>query len=325
MRLILRMNEFDLIKAYFSNVNSSNNNVIFGIGDDAACLRVPEGMDLLVSSDTLVGDVHFKASWDAFDIAQRAIRVNVSDMAAMAATPAWITLAITLPTLNESWLDSFSKGISCALSRYNLSLVGGDTTKGPLSITVTIHGLVPNGRSVRRSGASPGDRIYVSGDIGAAAQAVLFLDNNPCDIPPNDSEILFDKLLLPKPRIDLINALRESASSAIDISDGLAADLNHILKASGVGACIDLVNIPIHPLVHKYQQENAFDFALSGGDDYELCFTIPRQNEKRMLENMVKDKKTVYCIGYIEEQYGLRIRDGFGKVDEVTPRGYSHF
>lgn len=314
------MNEFSLIDHYFKSIIPTRDDVVLGIGDDAACLRLPNDMDLLVSTDTLVEGVHFLKSWDAYDIASRALRVNISDIAAMAATPCWVSLALTLPEADEQWLQRFSQGLADTLRQYDLALVGGDTTSGPLSITITIHGFSPRGCAVKRSGARVGDIIMVSGELGAAAHAVSVLNSTMKDEVAY--KLLMDKLLHPKPRVDLIELMREHATAAIDISDGLSADLNHILESSHVGASLFLDKIPIHPLVCQYQQDKALDMALSGGDDYELCFTIPPASLE-ILERNCPDCK---CIGIIEAEPGLRARatESANSVP-LTVKGFSHF
>ncbi|WED43678.1 thiamine-phosphate kinase [Legionella cardiaca] len=317
------MDEFSLIDVFFKNPALRREDVIYGIGDDAACVAVPQGQQLLISTDTLVADVHFLSEWDAYDIACKAIMVNVSDMAAMAATPCWVSLALTLPVYNKSWLQRFSQGLHDSLRRFNIALIGGDTTRGPLSMTITIHGLVPTGKSVRRVGAQAGDKIYVSGEVGAAALAVRFLQQS--NINTDDREALMQKLQHPQPRIDLGSILQEYASAAIDISDGLSADLNHLCVASNVGACLIDEAIPVHYLVKKYQQEKATYFALSGGDDYELCFTVPSQKEEKFLASLIDLGLDCYPIGVIEEEKGLRIKHVDGEPEILTPQGYSHF
>ncbi|WP_392538985.1 thiamine-phosphate kinase [Legionella sp. 227] len=317
------MDEFSLIDHFFKPLDIKRDDVLFGIGDDAACVRIPEGMNLLISTDTLVSNVHFLPHWDAYDIACKSVMVNVSDMAAMAAEPCWVTLALTLPELNQQWLNSFARGLKDSLSRYHLSLIGGDTTHGPLSITLTILGTAPKGKAVLRSGARPGDIIVLSGELGAAALAIKLLDNQ--EIPPNDKAELMNKLLHPNPRIDLIDFLRNYATAAIDISDGLSADLNHICVASGVGACLDQKAIPIHALLNQYWPDHAVDIALTGGDDYELCFTVPEHRFPLLMKEFKKANLHCYPIGVIEEASGLRMKDANNQCHKLTPAGYSHF
>ncbi|MBA2657926.1 MAG: thiamine-phosphate kinase [Tatlockia sp.] len=317
------MNEFSLIDKYFKSSANVRDEVIFGLGDDAACLEVPPGKQLLISTDTLVAEVHFLSSWNPYDIACKAVRVNVSDIAAMAAKPCWLTLALTLPELDQAWLARFSQGLHDSLKLYDLALIGGDTTHGPLSMTLGIFGLVASNKALRRNGAKPGDRIYVSGDLGAAALAVVFLAEN--NLEAAERKLLQRKLRYPNPRVDLVDSLQECASSAIDISDGLSADLNHICEASNLGACLKAETIPIHPLVKKYQADHALNFALSGGDDYELCFTIPLEKEQRFLALVEKLQLRCYSIGQMEEKPGLRMMTEAGEISELQPKGYSHF
>ncbi|QRN04372.1 thiamine-phosphate kinase [Legionella sp. MW5194] len=316
------MNEFSLIDVYFKQPAIQRPEVIIGIGDDAACMEIPHHCQLLVSTDTLVAEVHFLSEWDAYDIACKAVMVNVSDMAAMGAEPCWMSLALTLPSLDEQWLTRFSQGFHDSLKQYNIMLIGGDTTHGPLSMTLTIHGLVEKGKAVKRSGAKPGDRIFVSGALGAAAQAVAFLHHEGID--SQDKQTMMRLLMHPRPRVDLAPLLRTHASAAIDISDGLSADLNHICVQSGVRALLNLDAIPVHPLVVKYQQDKAIDFAIGGGDDYELCFTIPRKNETEFTQALKQAGLACFPIGVIEEGEGLYTNDE-GQLRELTPRGYSHF
>lgn len=317
------MNEFELIDVFFKSMTHHREDVILGIGDDASCLRVPDGMALFVSCDTLVADVHFLPDWDAYDIAFKAVMVNLSDLAAMGAKPAWLTLALTLPEFNSDWLMRYSQGLRDALDRFNLALVGGDTTKGPLSMTLTIHGLAPEGRLVGRHGANPGDKIFVSGELGAAAQAVAFL-NQP-DVDGAHQQRLMEKLLHPVPRVDLCDHLQQFATAAIDISDGLGADLNHICQASQVGACLAFDQLPIHPLVRHYQAAHSFDFAMKGGDDYELCFTVAPQDEVQFLEMNAQLGLNCTKIGQIQAHPGLWVTYPDGRVRAYPPEGYAHF
>lgn len=313
------MNEFSLINQFFHSISPHRDDVVFGIGDDAACMRIPSDMDLLVSTDTMVEGVHFLKAWDAYDIASKAVRVNVSDMAAMAATPCWVSLALTLPSVDEPWLQRFSLGLAETLREFQISLIGGDTTRGPLTITITIHGLVPKDRAIRRCGARAGDVIVVTGQLGAAALAVKLL--NIASFDEIARSVAMKQLLHPTPRLDFSDFLREHATAAIDISDGLAADLNHILEASHVGACLQLDAIPIHPLLKQHQASHALDMALSGGDDYELCFTVP-SSSLSMLEN---SGLTYYPIGVIESEPGLRAKTPQGDIVPFAAKGYAHF
>ena len=317
------MNEFSLIDAYFKPIEHVRKDVVLGIGDDAACLQIPHGMQLLVSTDTLVADVHFHSTWDPFDIAYKAVMVNVSDIAAMGGTPCWITLALTLPELDKKWLHRFSQGLQYSLAQYNIALVGGDTTRGPLSMTVTVHGLVDSGKAIRRSGAQPGDKIFVTGELGGAALAVAMYGEE--GVNKADQSLLEEKLIHPLPRVDFTAHLQKFATAAIDISDGLSADLNHICEASRVGACLNLDKIPIHPVVKKNQGSRAIDFALNGGDDYELCFTIAPVQEESLLKALSEADLSCYLIGTIKSELGLQgVTENGGSI-ALQPQGYNHF
>ncbi len=316
------MDEFSLIHQFFKSIPLKQDNVLVGIGDDAACLQIPPKMNVLVSTDSLVSGVHFLPEWDAYDIATRAVQVNVSDMAAMGAEPHWLILALTLPQINPSWLDSFSQGLKASLNQFNMDLIGGDTTQGPLSMTLTIMGLAPTGKAILRGGAKPGDVILVSGELGGAALALKLLNEK---ILTADRAQLMEKLLHPQARVDLIPFLRAHASAAIDISDGLSGDLNHLCKASGVGACISRDAIPIHPLLDTYCKHQALDLALTGGDDYELCFTVPSMRLAALMDDLKHASVLCYPIGFIEKNPGLRIQMEDGSLEELKPCGYTHF
>lgn len=319
---MVNMNEFALIDQYFKSIVGVHEDVHLGIGDDAACVSVPAGYDLVISCDTLVSDVHFLSSWDAFDIAWKAVMVNVSDMAAMGATPKWLLLALTLPDVDEPWIKRFSQGLQAALAKYGIALIGGDTTRGPLSMTLTIHGIVPKGKAVKRSNAKPGDRIYVSGPLGAPTLALEGL--NDLALETSIQEELMEKLLRPIPRVDLIPFLQDYASAAIDISDGFSADLNHVCTASQVGALIDLKAVPIHHALPHYCP-NPAEFALNSGDEYELCFTVSPLNEDQMLRQIAVLGIQCYAVGFIEKKLGLRARDTDGQIVPLNPKGYRHF
>ncbi len=317
------INEFALIERFFKPLERLHADIVYGIGDDAACVKVPAGYDLLISTDTLVADVHFLKDWDAYDIAYKAVVVNLSDIAAMAAKPAWVTLALTLPELNIEWLERFTQGLAAALKQFDLALIGGDTTRGPLSLSLTIHGLAPQNQARRRSGACPGDKIYLSGELGAAAMAVNFLEDK--SLSSNAKEILIQKLKHPYPRLDFAELLRTYATAVIDISDGFSADLNHICEASRVGALLNLKDVPIHLLVSHYQPKHALALALNGGDDYELCFTIPAQQEENFLALAKEASLKCYLVGSIEAEPGLRFVDDKGVLQCLKPEGYKHF
>ncbi len=265
------MSEFDLIKKYFTKPTRHTS---LGVGDDSALVRVAEGYELAISTDMLVSGTHFFADAAPHDIGWKALAVNVSDMAAMGAQPKWATLAIALPEVNESWLAEFSSGFFACADAFNVDLVGGDTTRGPLNISVTILGEVPTGTALKRSGAQLGDDIWVSGQLGSAALGLAHLQEKLT--LKDELDICLKILNTPMPRAALGLALRGIATSCIDVSDGLLADLGHILNASNLGAVLDLEKIPCIGLLKNNLENPQFqELVLTGGDDYELCFTAP--------------------------------------------------
>lgn len=318
--------EFDLIARYFNRVRSSRRDVELGIGDDCALLTVADKQVLAVSTDTLVSGVHFLPDIDPADLGYKSLAVNLSDLAAMGADPAWLSLAITLPTSNSQWLSAYSDSLFELLDYYGMQLVGGDTTRGPLSLTLTIHGLVPAGRALTRRGARIGDWIYVTGSLGDSAAGLAILQNMLHVDDEETRQGLILRHLRPQPRILQGQALRDLASSAIDLSDGLISDLQHILKASECGARINLDAIPQSDWLRScVDEEQALRWALSGGEDYELCFTVPEIN-RGALELALGHLGAGYtCIGQIgPSSEGVRFfRDN--KATELNWKGYDHF
>ena len=268
------MNEFEIIARYFQGAHPvSKGNLKLGIGDDAAIIQLAADAELLVSMDTLVAGAHFFEDAPAEDIACKALAVNLSDMAAMGALPRWLGLSLTLPGYDADWLGRFATAFNRLAGRHSLVLIGGDLSRGPLSVTVQIHGVAPRGKALRRGGASSGDNIYVTGELGAAAHALQCIRAGR---PGAATRAEHERLHRPEPRVKTGLALRDMASSCIDISDGLLADLGHILAASELGAEIMLPAIPYCQSLKTRQQASAIELALTGGDDYELCFTLPR-------------------------------------------------
>ncbi|MBA5237680.1 MULTISPECIES: thiamine-phosphate kinase [Pectobacterium] len=318
--------EFDLIARYFNRVRSSRRDVELGIGDDCALLTVADKQMLAVSTDTLVSGVHFLPDIDPADLGYKSLAVNLSDLAAMGADPAWLSLAITLPTSNSQWLSAYSDSLFELLDYYGMQLVGGDTTRGPLSLTLTIHGLVPAGRALTRRGARVGDWIYVTGSLGDSAAGLAILQNT---LHVDDEEVrqgLIQRHLRPQPRILQGQALRDLANSAIDLSDGLISDLQHILKASECGARINLDAIPQSDWLRGcVDEEQALRWALSGGEDYELCFTVPEINRGALELALGHLGASYTCIGQIgPASEGVRFfRDN--KATELNWKGYDHF
>ncbi|WP_192458142.1 thiamine-phosphate kinase [Musicola keenii] len=318
--------EFDVIARYFNRASNSRRDVVLGIGDDCALLTVPESQLLAVSTDTLVSGIHFLANIDPADLAYKSLAVNLSDLAAMGADPAWVSLALTLPGVDEQWLAAYSDSLFEQLDYYGMQLIGGDTTRGPLSMTLTIQGLVPAGRALRRGGAKVGDWIYVTGTLGDSSAGLAILLQQFSVANDEDQTFLLRRHLRPQPRILHGQALRDLASSAIDLSDGLASDLRHILQASDCGARINLESLPYSDAMRRHADaDQALQWALGGGEDYELCFTVPELN-RGALEVAIGHLGAPYtCIGQIgPASEGLR----FFHHDEpmsINLKGYDHF
>ncbi len=324
------LSEFDLIQRYFTPATPAREDVIHGVGDDGAVLHVPIGMDLVASVDTLVSGVHFFADVDPAALGYKALAVNLSDMAAMGAEPAWATLALTLPTVDETWLAAFSRGFFELAEHYGVQLVGGDTCRGPLTVSVQMHGFIPQGAALRRSGAMPGDLIYVTGTFGDAGLALQALQQHQA-LPELHAHYLIDRLERPSPRVFEGLALRGIASAAIDISDGLAADLGHILAASGVGATLEIERLPVSPAFVAVAQDAAlgadhcWQLPLSAGDDYELCFTVPADKQAKVEQVFARFGCGAARIGVIESQPGLRCKLANGEMLTPASSGYQHF
>ena len=388
--------EFDLIARIRARAGTRDD-VLLGIGDDAAILRVPAGHDLVVSTDTLNIGVHFPADTAPSDIGWKALAVNLSDLAAMGARPAWCTLNLCLPEPASKWLDAFLDGFLELAVQHDVALVGGDTTRGPLSITVTVHGFVPHGAALLRSGAQVGDDVWVSGTLGDAAAGLALLSPSPIGVsgcadepsvrasanatapgamagvregvrgnaerglarfaphlnhtpalalgaralidprasgsPPDrfaptgeEDQQLRTRLDRPTPRVELGLALRGIASACIDVSDGLLADLGHVLAASDVGAEVDVATLPASPaLMAAFDETSRIPMQLGGGDDYELCFTASPALAEEVIAAAASADVEVRRIGRIEAQAGLRLRDDDGSVRDVSPIGYRHF
>ncbi len=327
--------EFNLIKQYFTRPTTQTE---LGIGDDAAIISVANGMQLAVSADMLVAGTHFFANCDAYQLGWKSLAVNISDMAAMGAQPKWATLAIALPYLDTNidaaWLMQFSNGFFACANQFNIDLIGGDTTRGPLNICVQIMGEVPVNAAIKRSGAQLNDDIWVSGQLGSAALGLAHLQNiipptinnaiNPT-LSTNDLTICLQALHSPVPRLDLGLALRGVATSCIDISDGLLADLGHIINASGCGAKLDLAEIPCMDYL-KNQLENPAiqSMILAGGDDYALCFTAPAHQRTIVYAISKQLDLPLSLIGEIQSKPSLEVHYKNQKVT-LSKKGFDHF
>ena len=314
--------EFDLIRRYFTRPSAS---AVLGIGDDAALLAVTPGKILAVSTDMLVSGRHFFADADPYLLGRKSLAVNLSDMAAMGALPRWATLSLALPDANEAWLAPFADGFFAMADEYQIELVGGDTTRGPLTICVQIIGETNTDRALRRDGARVGDTIWVSGELGAAALALRHLQNN-ISLPPDALARCASRLHNPSPRVALGLALQGIANSAIDISDGLVGDLGHILKQSGVGAEIRLSDVPCaKDLLPHFAQQWARLALLAGGDDYELCFTAAPEQTREIQATSHRLGLALTPIGRIVAGSGLSIRDQLGNSIDVNFQSFDHF
>ena len=304
------MAEFSIIDTYFNRKNV--NSIDLGVGDDSALLTPPPQQQLVICADTLVAGRHFPLDTNPHAIGWKSVAVNLSDIAAMGAKPHSILLALSLPQIDHDWLKGFSQGLYDCCDQFGVSLIGGDTTQSPhLTISVTALGWVDTGKAVTRSGAQVGDFICVSGQVGDAAYGLQHLGHP-----------LQRRLDYPTPRCQLGQQLKGLANSMIDVSDGLAQDLGHILTASKVGAEIELNQLPIDATLKKLQQETQWKYALAGGDDYELCFTISPQNYETLLQQQLD--VNISKIGQITEQNGLRFINN-GLDHPLKFQGYQHF
>ena len=320
------MDEFALIERYFASraneVTDRRPDVRVGIGDDAAVIRPEAGTELVIATDTIVENTHFPAGTPPGSLGHRSLAVNLSDLASMGATPLWCTLAITMPTGSAEWVDAFSSGFMALANDHDVALIGGDTTRGPLSVTVTVHGRVESGAAILRSGAGPGEGIYVSGTPGAAAAGRATLTSDPVG---ESNSGLVSRFLYPTPRIDAGLSLRGIASAMIDISDGLHVDMCRLLRASGIGARMNVESLPLHEeAIVQFGYEQAKEFALTGGDDYELCFTVPEDCEERLRRAASGWSCGITRIGETVADDGIVWRDS-GRAYRVSDRSFRHF
>lgn len=315
--------EFELIERYFKRGTS---HTVLGCGDDAALMQPTPGCELVVSTDMLVAGTHFLADTDPLDLGWKTLAVNVSDLAAMGATPRWAVLAAALPAATESWVMTFARGFFACADAFGIDVVGGDTTRGPRNFCVTIFGEVPAGQALLRSGAKPGDEIWVSGRPGLAALGLAHLQGRCGLAQPARAECI-GALQRPQPRIALGLRLRGLASAAIDVSDGLLADLGHVLKASGVAATVRDDRLPAAALEAGAHTTLAHECLIGGGDDYELLFTAPAARHGEVAAVGEELRLALTCIGSVEEGEAgkLRLLAADGRELPVARRGYDHF
>jgi thiamine-monophosphate kinase len=318
------LSEFDLIARYFTRPPRRAERIALGVGDDCALLTPAAGMQLAISSDMLVEGRHFFTGADPFKLGHKCLAVNLSDLAAMGAQPAAFTLALALPQARAEWLSPFSAGLLALADLHDCELIGGDTTKGPLNICITVFGMVANGAALRRDAAQPGDDIWISGTLGDARLALAGY-RGELQLAQADLEAAAVRMHTPAPRVGLGLALAGIAHAAIDISDGLVGDLAHILKRSGVGATLDADALPAGPVLARQALELRRRFTLAGGDDYELCCTAPAAKRDQVLRAAQSAGVAVTRVGCIEAQAGLRLRDRDGAALDLQLASFDHF
>ncbi|MGH8134487.1 MAG: thiamine-phosphate kinase [Steroidobacteraceae bacterium] len=318
------LSEFALIERYFRACGAQRADVVLGVGDDAAVLDCPPDTQLIAAADTLVAGVHFPQSMPAAAIGHRSLAVNLSDLAAMGARPAWALLALTLPSADEGWLAEFSAGLGELAHLHGVALVGGDTTRGPLCVTLQLLGHVPRGSALTRSGGRPGDVLFVSGTPGDAG-AGLALEERRLTAPADAAPYLRERFLLPTPRVALGERLRAYASACIDVSDGLLGDAGKLASASGAGVEIWYAALPLSaPLERTLGAAAARELALTAGDDYELCFAVRPERVAELERELPAARWNYRPIGVLRQAAGAVVmRDG--TVMEFSHSGYSHF
>jgi thiamine-monophosphate kinase len=307
------ISEFSLIDRFFKR-QTTNQAVMLSIGDDCALLKIPQGSELAITTDTMVENIHFFAGCDPYHLGHKLLAVNLSDLASMGAKPLAVTLALTVPKVDENWLQAFADGFFALAERYSVDLIGGDTTSGPLTLTVTALGLVPTGQALRRSTAKPGDIICVTGHLGDAGLGLKINQGYDCKQP--DSAL--KRFNQPDPQVEAGQALIGIANACIDISDGLVGDLGHILQQSQVGGCVEWEDLPLSAEVLAYIEDTG-DWAmpLTAGDDYELCFTVSPDEVQNLTIPHIK-------IGVIESIPGLRLNKS-GIIQPLEVKSFEHF
>lgn len=325
--------EFNLIDKFFVHGNLTREDVDLGIGDDCALVSVPENHQVAITTDTLAAGTHFLATANPISVGYKALASNLSDIAAMGAKPTWVSLALTLPEPDEEWLNGFCEGFFSLAKQHNVQLIGGDTTKGPLSITITVQGIVPRGEALTRKGAKVGDDIYVTGFLGDSAAGLEVLLNTEKLIKTELEIELERRHYYSTPRVELAQRLRNLCHSALDISDGLISDLGHILKQSEMSACIDVSKLPISDELFQYFSNNSSQcqkVALTSGEEYELCFTAPKENREAIKQITTLLNQNVSIIGEIVDEPFTNIQDSVQLHKQMTKLdwtlyGYDHF
>jgi len=317
--------EFNLIEKYFVNRQKQRKDVVLAAGDDCALVKVPENLSVAISTDTLVAGTHFLSQADPAWVAHKALASNISDLAAMGATPSWVSLALTMPEPDEAWLAPFCNAFFELADYYGIQLIGGDTTKGPLSITLTVQGLVDADKALRRDRAQVGDWVYVSGELGDSKAGLDVVLDNSLRSKPFAGQ-LEKRHYLATPRVLVGQALLNLASSAIDISDGLISDIKHILQRSQVGVSLDVAQLPVSNELIQFVGSTtaAQQYALTSGEEYELCFTVPEQNKGSIESALAHCGAKITCIGQIRPQGTFELHNN-GQPIEWHLSGYDHF
>jgi thiamine-monophosphate kinase len=317
--------EFELIKNYFQDLTDEDTSVKCGIGDDAAIIKIPQDKEVVLSMDTLLEGTHFSVDTSPSDIAYKALAANLSDMAAMGAVPKWVLLSISLPESDEVWIKEFASGFLNLAKQHSVSLIGGDMSRGPLSITIQIQGLLTADTALKRDGALKDDLIYVTGTLGDAGVGLDIIQGKQSI--GNEYKLFFlNSLNRPDVSVEAGLRIREIANSAIDVSDGLIADLGHILDASHVGAEIEVKNIQLSEAMQQCVDETtAWNYALTSGDDYKLCFTASADQHELILSTLKEINIPVSCIGKIKEEDGLQLKLPDGTCFEPSGKPYQHF
>ena len=320
------MKEFDLIDRFFKNGGHQRKDVLIGIGDDAALTKVAENQCLATTTDTLVSGVHFLEDTPARAVAYKAVAANLSDLAAMGAEPAWINLSLSLPNSEATWLEEFTEGLYELCQYYSVQLIGGDTVSGPLSLTITAQGFVPQASALTRKGAQPGDWVYVTGNLGDAGAGLDILRGELAAVG-EDAAYLVKRHYYPSPRVMAGTTLRRSASACIDISDGLLADLGHVLEASGCGALIHVDRLPISEhLANVVDAEKAIQYGLTAGDDYELLFTIGEELKSKVETAFSSFNIQATCIGQVTGAQGkIELKHNDKPYQHTGRKGFEHF
>jgi thiamine-monophosphate kinase len=319
------LSEFELINRFFSKSGETRTDVVLGVGDDGAILECPPGSQLIAAIDSLVEAVHFPEGSPARSIGHRALAVNLSDLAAMGAQPAWALLALALPAADEAWLGEFSAGLDALAREHGVALVGGDTTGGKLCVTVQVLGFVPRGAALTRSGGRPGDGVFVSGTPGDSAAGLMLEQSRLTVTDAAQRQWLLDRFRYPTPRVSLGLALRGLASACIDVSDGLLGDCGRLAHASGCGVRLDYAALPVSVALRAaVGAERARELALTGGEDYELCFTVPEVKLKEFAHRCPAAEFGWSRIGTLTQAPGALVQRG-ETVMQVSHRGFDHF